>query len=127
MRLQNCQPNSGTKSTYSTWITLTKPLVTGKSVASILDQREYIYIYIIYTHIYCGIKTSWVPPKNAAAAAPPPPPPPKSQSHTLIIHMAAGMHLFVSVGDFPSLLIIFWGNCNITPYRWTPPPPPPCI
>ena len=41
LRLQNCQPNSGTKSLYSTWITLPKPPVVETSVASIMDQREY--------------------------------------------------------------------------------------
>ena len=42
LRLRNHQPNSGTKSMYSTWIALPKPLVTEKSVVSIMDQREYI-------------------------------------------------------------------------------------
>ena len=42
LRLQNCQPNSGTRSMYSTWITLPKPPVAEKSVASIMDQREYV-------------------------------------------------------------------------------------
>ena len=41
LQLQICQPNSGTKSIYSTWIALPKPLVTEKSVASFMDQREY--------------------------------------------------------------------------------------
>ena len=40
LRLQNRQPNSGTKSTYSTWIALPKPPVAEKSVVSIMDQRE---------------------------------------------------------------------------------------
>ena len=40
LRLQNHQPNSGTKSMYSMWITLPKPLVAEKSVESIMDQRE---------------------------------------------------------------------------------------
>ena len=44
LRLQNHQPNSGTKSTYSTWIALPKPLVTEKSVVSIMDQREYVLL-----------------------------------------------------------------------------------
>ena len=42
LKLQNHQPNSGTKSTYSMWITLPKPLVTEKRVASNMDQREYV-------------------------------------------------------------------------------------
>ena len=41
LRLQNRQPNSVTKSTYSMWIALPKPLVTEKSVVSIMDQSEY--------------------------------------------------------------------------------------
>ena len=41
LRLQNRQPNSATKSTYSMWIALPKPLVTEKSVASVTDQWEY--------------------------------------------------------------------------------------
>ena len=41
LRLQNHQPNSGTKSMYySTWIALPKPTVAEKSVASFTDQRE---------------------------------------------------------------------------------------
>ena len=47
LRLQNHQPNSGTKSTYSMWITLPKPLVTEKSVVSITDKREYYVLYIL--------------------------------------------------------------------------------
>ena len=35
------QPNSGTKSTYSTWIALTNQPIAEKSVATISDQREY--------------------------------------------------------------------------------------
>ena len=38
LRLQNHHPNSGTKSTYSTWITLPKPPVAEKSDASFTDQ-----------------------------------------------------------------------------------------
>ena len=41
LRLRNHQPNSCTKSAYSTWIALKKPPVTEKSVASFMDQREY--------------------------------------------------------------------------------------
>ena len=40
LRLQNRQPNSGTKSTYSMWITLPKPPVPEKNVASFTDERE---------------------------------------------------------------------------------------
>ena len=49
LRLQNRQPNSGTKSMYSSWIALPKPLVTDKSVASITDQREYSATRQAYT------------------------------------------------------------------------------
>ena len=62
LRLQNHQPNSGTKSMYSMWMALPKPLVAEKSVASIMDQRKYIYIYIyiyiynIYIYIYIFIE-----------------------------------------------------------------------
>ena len=40
LRLQNLKPDSGTKSMYSMWITLPKPPVAEKSVASYMDQRE---------------------------------------------------------------------------------------
>ena len=40
MRLRNRQPNSGTKSTWSTWIAKKLPPVAEKSVVSIKDQRE---------------------------------------------------------------------------------------
>ena len=41
LRLQNHQPNSATKSTWSMWIALKLPPVTEKSEASIKDLREY--------------------------------------------------------------------------------------
>ena len=39
--LQNFQPNSSTKSTYSMWTTLKKPPVTEKSVASFSTKSTY--------------------------------------------------------------------------------------
>ena len=42
MQLQNRQPNSGTKSMYSTWIAQNLLPVTEKIVASFKDQREYV-------------------------------------------------------------------------------------
>ena len=42
LQLRNRQPNSGTKSMYSMWIAPKKPPVAEKSVASFMDQREYI-------------------------------------------------------------------------------------
>ena len=41
LRLQNHHPNSGTKSTYSTWITLPKPPVAEKSVASFTEFMKH--------------------------------------------------------------------------------------
>ena len=38
LRLQNCQPNSGTKSMYSFWIALPKPPITEK-VLQVLQTR----------------------------------------------------------------------------------------
>ena len=53
LRLQNHQPNSGTKSMYSAWITLPKPPVAEKELQVLWTRGSNIYLCYCFPKKFC--------------------------------------------------------------------------